>query len=211
MSFKGFRHSEQAKRKISKANKGRNEGYKHTEEAKLKMRGHRFTEEHKRKLSEVKKGRKFSKARRKRMSQRFKGRKFTDEHKKNISLGKKKRQLTGEKSAAWKGGISKDIEHIRLLRRRGERKRRIKRKANLGAHTLGDWETLKAQYNWTCPACGKIEPQIKLTEDHVIPLSKGGSDNIENIQPLCVSCNSKKYTKVIRYDYKKSLVEILSE
>jgi 5-methylcytosine-specific restriction endonuclease McrA len=64
-------------------------------------------------------------------------------------------------------------------------------------HTYQEWETLKAQYNWTCPWCGKSEPKIKLTEDHIIPLSRGGSNNIENIQPLCKSCNCKKSTKII--------------
>lgn len=68
-----------------------------------------------------------------------------------------------------------------------------------GTHTIGEWENLKAQYNWTCPCCKRTQPEIKLTRDHIIPLSNGGSDNVENIQPLCVSCNSKKNTRTIRY------------
>jgi 5-methylcytosine-specific restriction endonuclease McrA len=73
---------------------------------------------------------------------------------------------------------------------------RARKFGNGGSHTIGEWETLKAQYNWTCLICGKQEPQIKLTEDHIIPLSKGGSDNIENIQPLCKTCNCKKSDKI---------------
>lgn len=68
-----------------------------------------------------------------------------------------------------------------------------------GFHSIGEWETLKAQYNWNCPSCKKSEPEIKLTRDHIIAISKGGSDNIENIQPLCKSCNSKKSVQMIRY------------
>ncbi len=68
-----------------------------------------------------------------------------------------------------------------------------------GKHSYAEWETIKAQYNWTCPCCGKREPEIKLSVDHIIPLSKGGSNNIENIQPLCRLCNSKKNTKTIKY------------
>ena len=75
---------------------------------------------------------------------------------------------------------------------------RRKRSAS-GTHTFDEWERLKAQYNWTCPCCEKCEPTIKLSQDHIIPLSKGGSDNIENIQPLCLKCNLQKHTKTIRY------------
>lgn len=89
-------------------------------------------------------------------------------------------------------------EHREKLRMQWKRARVRKRKAE-GSHTLGEWELLKKQYGFTCPCCGKKEPKIELTEDHIIPLSKGGSDYIENIQPLCLSCNSKKHTAIIKY------------
>jgi 5-methylcytosine-specific restriction endonuclease McrA len=38
-----------------------------------------------------------------------------------------------------------------------------------------------------------------LTEDHVVPLSLGGSNDIDNIQPLCKSCNSSKRGRHIDY------------
>lgn len=101
----------------------------------------------------------------------------------------------GEKSPNWKGGVSKSPYFIAFRQAR----RNIRKLGNGGSHTMADWETLKAQYNWTCLACKKQEPQIRLTQDHIIPITKGGSDNIENIQPLCRSCNSRKRVETTNY------------
>lgn len=35
------------------------------------------------------------------------------------------------------------------------------------------------------------------TKDHVVPLSKGGTNYIDNIVPACVSCNSSKRDKFL--------------
>lgn len=74
------------------------------------------------------------------------------------------------------------------------------KKRQNGSHTLLEWQNVKAIFNWTCPSCYKTEPEIKLEADHIVPISKGGSDNIENIQPLCRSCNASKSAKTIRYE-----------
>jgi 5-methylcytosine-specific restriction endonuclease McrA len=77
--------------------------------------------------------------------------------------------------------------------------RRTRKTKAGGSYTVQEWEALKARYNHACLSCGRKEPEIKLTADHIIPVFKGGSSYIDNIQPLCKSCNSSKGTKVIDF------------
>lgn len=42
---------------------------------------------------------------------------------------------------------------------------------------------------FACRSCGAIEP---LSIDHVLPWALGGTNDIDNLQTLCVSCNSRK-------------------
>ena len=74
----------------------------------------------------------------------------------------------------------------------------LKAKAG-GSFTLQEWEALKAHYDYTCLRCGRREPEIELTIDHVVPLSQGGRNSIENLQPLCRTCNLSKNAKTIDY------------
>lgn len=41
-----------------------------------------------------------------------------------------------------------------------------------------------------CAYCG--EENFPLTVDHVIPVSRGGSDELENLAPACMPCNREK-------------------
>jgi 5-methylcytosine-specific restriction endonuclease McrA len=79
--------------------------------------------------------------------------------------------------------------------------RRARIKGSEGTIIAEEWRELKEKYNYTCLCCGRREPEIKLTLDHVVPLFVGGSNTIGNAQPLCKSCNSSKSVKVI--DYRK--------
>lgn len=74
------------------------------------------------------------------------------------------------------------------------RNRRARELEADGMFTVLEWEELKKKLNYTCQMCKKKEPIIKLTADHIIPLSKRGTHYINNIQPLCRPCNSTKGT-----------------
>ena len=68
--------------------------------------------------------------------------------------------------------------------------RRHAREANAeGSHTTEEWEKVLTEANGECLVCRTVE---NMTRDHIIPLSRGGTDYIENIQPLCASCNASK-------------------
>lgn len=68
-----------------------------------------------------------------------------------------------------------------------------------GTITAADFRWLKSVCNYACLCCGKKEPEIKLTLDHVVALARGGSNTIGNAQVLCGSCNARKSDKTIDY------------
>lgn len=73
-----------------------------------------------------------------------------------------------------------------------ERRSRIL--GNGGTYTSEEWEALCARYGNICLMCHQKK---KLTVDHIIPVSQGGMSDIENLQPLCRSCNAKKSDKTM--------------
>jgi 5-methylcytosine-specific restriction endonuclease McrA len=176
---KGHTTSEETRQKIRKSLTGR----KFSEERKAKMKGM-----HNSPATEFKKG----------LIPWSKGRKLSPEHREKCI--KTLQNKGGPEHPSWIDGryYNDRAEYNRFSANR-RRARKIK---NGGSHTLEEWQFLKEAFDNSCISCGKTEPYIRLTEDHIVPLSLGGNDDIENIQPLCFKCNIVKHAKVM--DFRES-------
>lgn len=76
---------------------------------------------------------------------------------------------------------------------RERRNARLAAAREIATHTPREWYALLASAGWACHYCGRVEaPQVKLGKDHKTPISRGGSDSIDNIVPACVWCNTSK-------------------
>jgi 5-methylcytosine-specific restriction endonuclease McrA len=87
---------------------------------------------------------------------------------------------------AWRsntlaGKISKKLEKMKY---------RARQKMAKGICTANDLRARVALYGGRCwvPGCGKEFEEI----DHVIPLSKGGTNWPSNLRPICKACNASK-------------------
>jgi len=185
---KGEKMSPEQRLKVSLSRKGKGLGNTNGFKVGQKIRkGSKHSDETRIKLSKALKGRVspnkgkvLSEEQKSKISKSLFGRVASDELKEKNRIGQYNRYLKIDPN------YTPELRNARIAK-------------NGGFHSNGEWETLKAQYNWICLSCNRREPEIKLTRDHIIPLLKGGSNNIENIQPLCRVCNSKKHTNTIKY------------
>ena len=170
-------------------------GYKHSPETLAKLRGRKISEESRKHISEACKGRvPWNKGKTGIYSEE------TINKLRIANLGKKTSPEVKKKlrDSMIKFFVSQNPSYVPPDYNSGEKDRKYEsiRQARLrkngGHHTKQQWEFLKGAYDYTCKMCNRKEPEIKLTEDHIIPIRHGGNDDIENIQPLCRSCNSKK-------------------
>lgn len=116
-----------------------------------------------------------------------------------------KEKLNFNDKNAYKGirkpGQSKQIYHRNYCKNNPENishlkaRRYARERGAKGSHSLEEWIALKNKYDNRCAYCGEKK---ELTKDHIIPLSESGTDFINNIQPLCRNCNSKKWKKIVK-------------
>lgn len=90
----------------------------------------------------------------------------------------------------------RDPLRVRTNAINGFHKRRARMKAVEATLTTAEWKQIRATLGDRCLCCGVVEG---IALDHIIPISKGGGHVADNVQPLCMACNSSKGTKVIDY------------
>ena len=113
----------------------------------------------------------------------------------------KNREQLRERASAWRSeNREKDRTHKRRwgrdnpeARRANWHRYRSRSKSAPGSFTVEQMRARFAFFGDRCAYCGSTE---KLTIDHVIPLSRGGTNWPSNLRPACRSCNSAKRDRV---------------
>jgi 5-methylcytosine-specific restriction endonuclease McrA len=118
---------------------------------------------------------------------------YTENKDRALDLGRKWRKENAERYKAT--NLRNDRSWRAANPERSREAVRIKhnRRRNVpGRHTIDEWKSLVEEFDGRCVRCGDRLGLQKLTRDHVVPITNGGTDNIDNIQPLCKQCNSSK-------------------
>ena len=79
------------------------------------------------------------------------------------------------------------------VRAKYERRRAAKQNV-LVTLTLQEWEVILLSRCGSCVYCGSPEGT---TQDHVIPISRGGAHTRDNVVPCCRPCNSRKHARLL--------------
>lgn len=100
-----------------------------------------------------------------------------------------------EKDRNW---AKSNPDKVRLKAKTHTNKRRYAKRHNGGSGhiSIKQWNELLSIFGNQCINCGTTN-RIEL--DHIIPLAKNGQHDINNIQPLCHTCNIAKGTDIIDY------------
>ena len=91
------------------------------------------------------------------------------------------------------------VQNTERVKSYARTRRALERGATVRDFTAAQWLAMQEQYNHRCvycpPNCWRCQrKRHALTQDHIVPFSKGGNHTWSNIVPACKSCNSKKHT-----------------
>lgn len=94
--------------------------------------------------------------------------------------------------------------------RNKERMKAHRRRVSGDVWTLEEENQLITDYGFRCVYCNKKKKRKDLTLDHVIPITKGGTNSIENLVPACCFCNLSKGNKSIVFWLLQRLLRVIT-
>lgn len=112
----------------------------------------------------------------------------------NAIYKKENKEKLIKKSILW-NKENKDLLKIYQINyyKKHKEKVLIKKRARLTAKiTYSQWESLCKNTYYLCVQCLEKFDVKDLTIDHIIPVSLGGTNEIKNLQPMCMPCNRLK-------------------
>jgi len=132
------------------------------------------------------------------------GKKYREKYKKEISQRMKryreenKEVICLQRSRYYQANIEQEQERKRKYHQNNPQAsfnssvRRRHRTKDLVPIDKTTWLFIMHRDRFTCQYCGTRLTKETRTLDHVQPVSKGGSNEVGNLQASCRSCNSKK-------------------
>ena len=82
-----------------------------------------------------------------------------------------------------------NADRYRELNRMRQQVRRARKKQLEASLSSAEWEEALNEFDGVCAYCGTPG---QMTQEHVVPLSKGGTFSKDNIIPACAACNRSK-------------------
>lgn len=82
------------------------------------------------------------------------------------------------------------------IHRNANRNRKARIRGSVGSHTPEDVAEILRRQKYRCAECSaSVRKATERHVDHIMPLSRGGSNGKENLQILCPPCNLRKAAK----------------